>query len=67
MRLLQLGLRFGGGLALALLVGSRLIPNLFSKDIEVIALAQRVIPLLAASLVRLVLLASEISVLPASN
>ena len=51
MRLLQFAIAFGGALGLGLFVGSNSLPQLFSDEAQVIALARRVIPAVAIALV----------------
>lgn len=50
-RLLQFAIIFGGLLGLGLFVGSNSLPQLFSDETQVIALARRVIPAVAIALV----------------
>lgn len=51
MRLLQFAIAFGGVLAFGLFVGSNSLPQLFSDEAQVIALARSVIPAVAVALV----------------
>ena len=50
-RLLQYGIGFGLLLAFAVFFGAATLPGLFTTDKEVVAMAQRVIPLVALALV----------------
>ena len=52
-RLLQFGVGFGSLLGFGLFLGSRSLPQLFSDDSQVIALARRVIPAVAVALVNI--------------
>lgn len=51
-RLLQFAVAFGSVLGLGLFIGSSSLPQLFSDEAQVVALARGVIPVLALALVR---------------
>lgn len=52
LRILQLGLMVGGGIAVLLVAGARLLPSIFTSDPAVINAAARVLPLMALYMVR---------------